>query len=103
MTLGTAACQRPGDLALEQLVNGVERLIELVGRRDRGELDEAGMLAALHAWQRSEGAEIARVSSEAARSMAPPHRRALAERWRHASERLLARLATDPKERVGVP
>ncbi len=61
------------------------------------------MTAALIAWEQSEGAEIALLSTEAARSLGPPLRAELAERWRVVSERLRGRLSAQSPEADGLP
>jgi len=80
-------------VAIDRVEAGLETLISLVERRDRGELDQRALTAALNAWEQSEGADIALLSTEAARSLGPSLRAELGERWRVVSERLRARLS----------
>lgn len=99
----TPACSRPGDEAIERIEAGLNTLISLAERRDRGELDQRALTAALTAWEQTEGAEIAMLSSEAARALGPPLRAELAERWRAISERLRARLSVHSPKALGLP
>jgi len=98
-----AGCQSPGDVAAASLDRSVETLVALVERRDRGELDQVALTAALHAWLQSEGSDLALLSDEAARSLAPGMRAMLALRWRDLAQRLSTRLGRVSAEDPGLP
>lgn len=85
-------CARPGERALVALERGLDELMVLAERRDRGELDDKAFGEALASWERT-GRAIERLSVEAARSAGPEERAELEGRWRALSARLGVRLS----------
>lgn len=102
LALVVTGCSRPGERAIATLERGLDELMALAERRDRGELDERGLGEALASWERT-GRAIERLSVEAARSAGPEERAALERRWRALSARLGERLSTisSPRPTLG--
>ncbi|MBL8787638.1 MAG: hypothetical protein JNJ59_22230 [Deltaproteobacteria bacterium] len=101
--LAVSACHDPGEEALDRALRGVDSLIALAERRARGELDEAGLIAALRAWERTEASEIRTLAEDAGRALGPARREVLAKRWREASELLGKRLSPGALPTLEIP
>lgn len=92
VVMAMPACARPGERALTALERGLDDLLVLIERRDRGELDDHAFSEALAGWE-PVGRSIERLSAEAARSAGPEERAGIERRWRELSTRLGARLS----------
>jgi hypothetical protein len=93
-------CQSPGERAMASLEQGLDELVILIERRDRGEIDDDAMAAALERWHGGSGRELEASAREAARSTGPRSRADLEARWRTTSRALAKRLGDTSKHKL---